>query len=150
MPILDVQNVQNGDFSESAAMPAISATELRSKLSEVLGRVAYGKERVTIERRGRPLRGLAAGRGPGPLRGRRPRPGKRSGPEFAEIAQRRHPALKVLFMSGYAAESLMPRAGSLGWNMPLLSKPFQKAALARSVRDALDNGKDGEAMGATE
>jgi prevent-host-death family protein len=36
-------------------MTAISATEVRSNFSEILGRVAYGKERVTIERRGRPL-----------------------------------------------------------------------------------------------
>jgi prevent-host-death family protein len=36
-------------------MTAISATEARSNFSEYLGRVAYGKERVTIERRGRPL-----------------------------------------------------------------------------------------------
>ncbi len=36
-------------------MTAISATEVRSTFSEILGRVAYGKERVTIERRGRPL-----------------------------------------------------------------------------------------------
>ena len=36
-------------------MTTISATEVRSNFSEVLGRVAYGKERVTIERRGRPL-----------------------------------------------------------------------------------------------
>lgn len=36
-------------------MTAISATEVRGNFSEILGRVAYGKERVTIERRGRPL-----------------------------------------------------------------------------------------------
>ena len=36
-------------------MTAISATEVRANFSEVLGRVAYGKERVIIERRGRPL-----------------------------------------------------------------------------------------------
>ena len=65
-------------------------------------------------------------------------PGGRSGPDFAETACRHNPALKVLFMSGYPAEAQMPRAGSLYRDSPLLPKPFRKAALARSVRDALD------------
>jgi CheY-like chemotaxis protein len=74
-------------------------------------------------------------------------PGERSGPAFAETAQRHNPAIKVLFMSGYPAESLMPRAGSLGRDTPLLPKPFRKAALAKAVRNALD---DGEKIGASE
>ncbi len=56
-------------------MAAISATEVRSNFSEILGRVDYCKERVTIERRGRhmdvllPIADLArleAGFGGGP------------------------------------------------------------------------------------
>jgi len=65
-------------------------------------------------------------------------PGGRSGPDFAETACRHNPALKVLFMSGYPAEAQMPRADSLCRDAPLLPKPFRRAALARSVRDALD------------
>ena len=39
-------------------MTIASATEVRGNFSDVLGRVAYGKERVTIERRGRPMAAL--------------------------------------------------------------------------------------------
>ncbi len=69
-------------------------------------------------------------------------PGGRSGPDFAETARRHNPALKVLFMSGYPAEALMPRAGDSGRDTPLLPKPFRKAALAKAVRNALDDGDE--------
>ena len=69
-------------------------------------------------------------------------PGERSGPAFAETAQRHNPAIKVLFMSGYPADSLMPRAGSLGRDTPLPPKPFRKAVLAKAVRNALDDGEE--------
>jgi signal transduction histidine kinase len=69
-------------------------------------------------------------------------PGGRSGPDFAETARRHDPALKVLFMSGYPTEALMQRAGSLGRDTPLLAKPFRKAALAKAVRNALDDGDE--------
>ena len=36
-------------------MQIATASEARQNFAEVLGRVAYGKERVTIERRGKPL-----------------------------------------------------------------------------------------------
>ncbi len=39
-------------------MPAIGTAEARTNLAELLARVAYGKERITIERRGRPLAAL--------------------------------------------------------------------------------------------
>jgi hypothetical protein len=45
-------------------------------------------------------------------------------------------------MSGYPAETLMPRADSLARDTPLLPKPFRKAALATAVREALDDGKE--------
>lgn len=36
-------------------MTQISAAEAKQHLGDLLGRVAYGKERVTITRRGRPM-----------------------------------------------------------------------------------------------
>ena len=69
-------------------------------------------------------------------------PGGRSGPDFAETARRRNPALKVLFMSGYSAEVLMQRGDSLARDTPLLPKPFRKTALAKAVREALDDGTE--------
>ena len=68
-------------------------------------------------------------------------PGGRSGPDFAATARRHHPALKVLLMSGYPAESLAGHAGSLIRDTPLLRKPFEKSILARAVRNALDSGE---------
>jgi CheY-like chemotaxis protein len=68
-------------------------------------------------------------------------PGGRSGPDFAATARRRHPALKVLLMSGYPAEFLAGHAGGLIPDTPLLRKPFEKAILARAVRNALDGGE---------
>jgi CheY-like chemotaxis protein len=65
-------------------------------------------------------------------------PGGRSGPDFAETARHQNPALKVRFISGYPAEILLQRNDSLALDTPLLSKPFQKATLARFVRDALE------------
>ncbi len=144
------------------AITAIGASEVRGNFSEVLGRVAYGKERGTIERRGRPVAVLLpiedlARIEAGALRSEIPGvnllltdvilPGERSGPAFAETAQRHNPAIEVLFMSGYPAESPMPRAGGLDRDTPLLPKPFRKAALAKAVRNALD---DGEKISASE
>jgi len=39
-------------------MTAIGASEVRSNFSDILSRVAYGKERVTVARRGRPVASL--------------------------------------------------------------------------------------------
>lgn len=39
-------------------MKSVSVAEAKAKLSELLGRVAYGGERITIERRGKPMAAL--------------------------------------------------------------------------------------------
>jgi len=65
-------------------------------------------------------------------------PGGMSGPEFAAIAQKRYPDLRVLFMSGYT-ENALGRDGILDDRNRLLTKPFTRAELARSVREALDD-----------
>jgi two-component system, cell cycle sensor histidine kinase and response regulator CckA len=57
------------------------------------------------------------------------------GPELATVLRARRPALRVLFMSGYAADRLMVEALK---DSSLLKKPFSAAALTRAVREVLD------------
>ena len=59
-----------------------------------------------------------------------------SGPEVAVEAKCRHPAIKILFMSGYPNEAIV-RLGKLDDSANLLNKPFRKADLARKVRSVL-------------
>lgn len=47
------------------------------------------------------------------------------------------PGIRVLFVSGYPAETLA-RRGIIVGGAPLLGKPFSAAALAHTVRDVLD------------
>ncbi len=65
-------------------------------------------------------------------------PGGMAGPEVAERRKRRHPASKVLFMTGYAGEDVqeVARKGQ-GPDNGLLRKPFRKRELAEKVRQAL-------------
>ncbi len=64
-------------------------------------------------------------------------PGGRSGPEIVAEAQRRHPDLKSLFMSGYAPGGVSHQ-GRLPEGAALLNKPFTKQDLAQKVRAVLD------------
>ena len=57
------------------------------------------------------------------------------GPELAARLRALRPGLKVLLMSGYAADVVT--AGDLR-DATMVSKPFSPAALARAVRNALD------------
>jgi signal transduction histidine kinase/ActR/RegA family two-component response regulator len=57
------------------------------------------------------------------------------GPELAERLRAMRPGIKVLFVSGYAADVVTP--GDLR-QATLLSKPFSPAALASAVRASLD------------
>ncbi len=56
-----------------------------------------------------------------------------SGPAFVARAKQAHPELKVIFMSGYSAETAALDPGSR-----LLTKPFRRHELARALRAALD------------
>jgi DNA-binding response OmpR family regulator len=47
------------------------------------------------------------------------------------------PELKLLFMSGYTGEAVMPR-GALDRGAALMQKPFTPKTLARRVREVLD------------
>jgi CheY-like chemotaxis protein len=62
-----------------------------------------------------------------------------SGPELARALQERLPSLRVLFMSGYATDTIGPRAG-LELGDALLTKPFTPSALVARVRQFLDAG----------
>ena len=62
-----------------------------------------------------------------------------NGPAVAREAQSQRPDLKFLYMSGYAKDAIVNN-GLLDDGLPLLTKPFPKAELARKIREILDNG----------
>jgi len=57
--------------------------------------------------------------------------------KLAEELRSLHPGLKIIFMSGHAAEMINSQGGS-DPAPDLLSKPFLPAALVRKVRAVLD------------
>ncbi|MGH9508545.1 MAG: PAS domain S-box protein, partial [Terriglobales bacterium] len=60
-----------------------------------------------------------------------------NGKELANWMGRQRPEIKVLFMSGYTAETLREH-GICRLEVPVLSKPFTREALVRRVRSILD------------
>lgn len=60
-----------------------------------------------------------------------------SGPELAEAAKRRLPALKVLYTSGYTEDDFA-RAGVSSGEIQFIGKPYTKERLARKIRHLLD------------
>lgn len=56
-----------------------------------------------------------------------------SGPDLARAVREIVPGCEILFMTGYGGADLPEDS-----TVPVLEKPFTHAALARSVRDALD------------
>jgi CheY-like chemotaxis protein len=65
-------------------------------------------------------------------------PGGMNGRQLADAARVRRPDLKVLFITGYAANAVVGN-GCLEPGMQLLTKPFSMAALAGRVRSILQN-----------
>jgi len=63
-------------------------------------------------------------------------PGGMSGWELADLACRLRPGLPVVFSSGYPRDSLVERRDASA-NSIILTKPYRKAELAHSLRDAL-------------
>jgi nitrogen-specific signal transduction histidine kinase/CheY-like chemotaxis protein len=60
-----------------------------------------------------------------------------SGRELVEQWRERHPETRALFMSGYT-DATAPRQGGLGSDAAFIQKPFAPNALARKVREVLD------------
>jgi PAS domain S-box-containing protein len=69
-----------------------------------------------------------------------------NGRVLAERLAPRHPAMKVLYMSGYT-DSFIAGHGVLEEGIHLLHKPFTEEALMRKVRELLDEGKDAKETG---
>jgi CheY-like chemotaxis protein len=65
-------------------------------------------------------------------------PGGMNGPQVADRATAENPELRVLFMSGYARDTIIEQ-GRLQADVRLLSKPFVPAELGRRVRETLDD-----------
>ena len=61
------------------------------------------------------------------------------GPELACDLSALRPGLKVLYMSGYAADAI-GQSGVLGPEMMFLPKPFTSQALAARIREVLSQG----------
>ena len=58
------------------------------------------------------------------------------GVELAKQVRERRPDVKVLLMSGYAAEAL-EKAGHRSAELDLLTKPFNRSAIARRIHAVL-------------
>jgi two-component system cell cycle sensor histidine kinase/response regulator CckA len=69
-----------------------------------------------------------------------------NGRVLAERLAPRHPAMKVLYMSGYT-DSFIAGHGVLEEGIHLLHKPFTEEALMRKVRELLDASKDPKETG---
>jgi CheY-like chemotaxis protein len=68
-------------------------------------------------------------------------PGNMNGRQLAERLMAERPSLRVLFTSGYAYGA-MHAQGRAGQGIPMLSKPYRKAELARMLRRCLDPAID--------
>jgi CheY-like chemotaxis protein len=64
-------------------------------------------------------------------------PGRIGGRELATEGRKIRPGLRVLFTSGYTQDSVVHH-GRLDNGVSLLSKPYKKEALARTIRGLLD------------
>jgi two-component system cell cycle sensor histidine kinase/response regulator CckA len=60
-----------------------------------------------------------------------------SGPELTGRLVEQHPALKVIYMSGYTEDAIVHH-GVLDPGIAFIHKPFTSETLARKIRDALD------------
>jgi signal transduction histidine kinase len=67
-------------------------------------------------------------------------PGTMSSPELAVLARQLHPAIQVLFTSGYS-EDVVSQDGKLNKDVKLLNKPYSDKDLAHAIRDALNGSK---------
>jgi PAS domain S-box-containing protein len=68
-------------------------------------------------------------------------PGSMNGRQLAETVMAGRPTLRVLFTSGYS-DGALPLQGRVGHGIPLLTKPYRRAELARMLRRCLDPAVD--------
>ena len=68
-------------------------------------------------------------------------PGSMNGRQLAETLMAGRPSLRVLFTSGYS-DGALPLQGRAGHGIPLLTKPYRRAELARMMRRCLDLAVD--------
>ncbi|MBR0752534.1 PAS domain S-box protein [Bradyrhizobium jicamae] len=68
-------------------------------------------------------------------------PGSMNGRQLADVLMTGRPTLRVLFTSGYSGGAL-PLQGRSGHGIPLLTKPYRRAELARMLRRCLDLAVD--------
>jgi PAS domain S-box-containing protein len=68
-------------------------------------------------------------------------PGSMNGRQLAETLMAGRPSLRVLFTSGYS-DGALPLQGRVGQGIPLLTKPYRRAELARLLRRCLDIAVD--------
>jgi signal transduction histidine kinase len=64
-------------------------------------------------------------------------PGGMNGRQVADAARSERPALKVLFVTGYAENAVLGH-GTLDAGMHVMTKPFEMDALARRVKELID------------
>jgi CheY-like chemotaxis protein len=62
-----------------------------------------------------------------------------NGRQLAEHARQQRPALKVLFMTGYAEKAAV-RSDFIGDGMDLITKPFAVDHLAAKIREMIEGG----------
>ncbi|HYZ20615.1 MAG TPA: ATP-binding protein [Rhodopila sp.] len=67
-------------------------------------------------------------------------PGGMNGVTLVREARRQQPGLKALLTSGYMVGNIRTESSAEAADLPLLSKPYDHADLARAVREALDRG----------
>jgi FixJ family two-component response regulator len=60
-----------------------------------------------------------------------------NGVDLAHELTRTHPDVRVLYMSGYTADTIANK-GAWDASIDLLTKPFGKAVLLQKVREVLD------------
>ena len=65
-------------------------------------------------------------------------PGGMNGRQVADAARVGRPALKVLFITGYAENAVIGK-GRLEQGMFVITKPFQMDALARRIREIIES-----------
>jgi two-component system, cell cycle sensor histidine kinase and response regulator CckA len=68
-----------------------------------------------------------------------------SGVQLAAEARGSYPSMRHLYMTGYSDE-MVSRNGRLGWDSPVLEKPFNAAELLRKVKMAIDAEPAGDSQ----